>query len=202
MAGWRFALVAAFAWTLSACVSLPNPIGASVGFKNDPALDGLWYGKTDKDSDAVYYHVLLNADNTITVLGVSPHSVKDKGWGVLTATTAILGNNRYINAREVFENGKPISQTENPRAWYSGLYRLEGDVLTIYALDDRKVAAEVKAHRIAGTISHGRFGDDIAITADAAHVDKWLSTPDAPKLFAPLFTLVRIKEPAPPPTAH
>lgn len=177
-------------------MSLPNPIGASVELKNDPALDGLWYGKTDKDGDAAYYHVLLNADDTATVVGVGQRHHDDKGgWGVLTVTTAALGNNHYINAREVFENGRPASQPENPVAWYSGLYRIDGNSLTIYGLDERKVAGEVKAGRIAGTISPGRFGDNIEITADAAHIDKWLSLPDAPKLFAPVFTLTRLKEP-------
>ena len=193
---WRFAFIAALALALSACVSLPHPVGTSTGFKNDPGLEGLWYGKTDKDGEAAYYHVLLNADNTATVIGVGTHSHDDKGgWGVFTLTTAALGGNHYINAREISEGGQPKSDPENPDDWYSGLYRLDGDTLVIYAFDDKKVTAEIKAGRIAGTISQGRFSDSVTITADAAHVDKWLSSPDAAKLFAPLFTLTRVKEP-------
>lgn len=193
----RFAVAALLAFALSACVSLPNPIGTSVGFKNDPALRGLWYGKTEKEQSAAYYHVLLNSDNTATVVGVGTGDGDDKGgWGVLAMTTVTLGGHHYVNARETFEDGKPKPDSDGPSGWVSGLYRLEGDTLTVYGLDDRKVAAEVKAHHIAGTVTPGRFGDDIAITADAAHVDAWLSAPNAPSLFAPLFTLHRIKEPA------
>jgi hypothetical protein len=189
----RFALAALLAFALSACVSLPNPIGSSVGFKNDPALEGLWYGKTDKDEKrAAYYHVLLNADNTATAVGVSAGHSDDKGgWAVLAVTTATLGPNHYINGQELFEDGKP----KDDKTVYSGYYTVTGDTLTIYALDDRKVAAEIRAHHIDGTVTPGRFGDNIAITADAAHVDKWLSSPGAPKLFAPLLTLHRVKEP-------
>ena len=198
---WRPAIAAALALALSACVSLPAPIGAGTGFRNDPALRGLWYGKTDKDGDAAYYHVLLNGDDTATVVGVGAGARNDDkgGWGVLTVTTVALAGNNFINVREVFENGKPKSDPENPAAWYSGLYRLDGDVLIVYAFDEKKVAAEVKAKHIAGTITQGRFGDNIAITADAAHVDKWLSAPGAAALFTPLFRLHRVKEPNLPP---
>jgi len=195
MAAWRFAVMAALALTLSACVSLPGPIGGSAGFKNDPALRGLWYGKTDKDGDAAYYHVLPNADNTTTIVGVGASNDDKGGWGVLTVTTAVLGDNHYINAREVFEDGKPKSDPENPDTWYSGLYRLDGDVLTIYTFDEKKVAAEVRAKHIAGTITQGRFGDSVAITADAAHIDKWLASSGAVGLFTPLFKMYRVKEP-------
>lgn len=186
---------------LSACVSLPHPIGTSVGFKNDPALAGLWYGKSDKeDNDAGYYHVLLNADDTMTLVGVAAHTASPEkgGWAVLTATTVVLGGNHYINGRELFEDGKP----KDDAIVYSGYYSLSGDVVTIYALDDRKVAAEVKAHHIAGTVTQGRFGQDVAITASAADVDKWLSSPGAPGLFAPLFSLRRVKEPQAPAPLH
>jgi len=72
--------------------------------------------------------------------------------------------------------------------------------LTVYAFDDRKVAGEVKAHHIAGTVTQGRFGQNVAITASAAAVDKWLSSSHAASLFRPLFTLRRVKQPqaAPP----
>src|SRR5262249_54521707 len=97
---WRAAFAALLVLGLSACVSLPHPIGTSVGFKNDPALAGLWYGKSDKeDNDAGYYHVLLNADDTMTLVGVAAHTASPEkgGWAVLTATTVVLGNNHYIN---------------------------------------------------------------------------------------------------------
>lgn len=196
MLALRTTTVLILALLLSACVSLPSPIGASVGFKNDPALQGLWYGKADKDSDPAYYHVLLNAGDTVTVVGVGASNDDTGGWGVLMVTTVPLGGNRFINAREIFEDGRPKSDPENPAAWYSGLYRLEDNVLTIYAFDENKVAAEVKAGRIAGTVSQGRFGDSVSITADAAHVDKWLSSPGAASLFVPLFRMYRVKEPA------
>jgi hypothetical protein len=199
---WQAAFAALLTLGLSACVSLPHPIGTSVGFRNDPALAGLWYGKSDKeDSSAGYYHVLLNADDTMTLVGVAAQAAnpeKGGGWVVLTATTVALGGNHYINGREIFEDGKP----KDDATLYSGYYTIRDDTVTIYALDDRKVAAEIKAHRIAGTITQGRFGQDVAITAGAADVDRWLSSPRAPALFTPLFSLRRVKEPQPPPPLH
>jgi hypothetical protein len=54
---------------LSACVDVKEPIGSSVGYVNDPALEGTWIGKTGDDHGDGYYHVLANDDNTMTVVG-------------------------------------------------------------------------------------------------------------------------------------
>lgn len=189
----RLTLAVAAAISLSACVSVKQPIGSSVGYVNDPALEGLWIGKPSEERSIGYYHVILNDNNTMTVVGIAPRQDKDKAsWGTLELTTVVLGTNRYMNARETSEDGTPKPTGEGDE-FYPLYYRIAGDTLSIFAFDTTKVEAAIKAGRIEGTISKSQYGDTVAITADGPHLDRSLSASDAPNMFAPVFELHRSK---------
>jgi len=186
---------ALMAFALSACVAVKEPIGTSVGYANDPALEGTWRGKSAEDKPEGYYHVVLNDDATMTVVGYAPASGDDKAsWGTLTLTTVALGPNRYMNVRETGENGGP------PKDRSAGesiplLYRIDGGKLSIFVLDEKKVTDAIRAGRIQGTITPSKVGalsiDQVTITADGAHLDAFLKRADAPELFTPVMTMHR-----------
>ena len=181
------------ALSLSACVSVKEPIGTSTGYVNDPALRGTWLSVPDDGKAPAYVHVLLNDDATMTVIAVSQGDDKDKAsWGELSLTTVRLGSNHYMNVREISEDGKP---KDDPAATGSIplLYAIKGDMLSLFSFDEKKVADAIRAHRIEGTIEKTQFGDSVSITADGPHLDAALAKPDAPALFEPVMTLKRVK---------
>ncbi|MEI9989890.1 MAG: hypothetical protein WDM86_07610 [Rhizomicrobium sp.] len=183
------------ALVLAGCVAVKEPVGTSVGYVNDPALEGTWRGKSDKDRAEGYYHVILNADATLTVVGFAPKNGDDKAsWGTLTLTTVTLGANHYMNVRETGEDGGP------PKDKIAGqsiplLYRIEGDRLALFTLDEKKVTAAIRAGKIEGTITPNKVGamsfDSVAITADGPHLDAYLKQADAPDLFEPVMEMHR-----------
>ncbi|HJW41387.1 MAG TPA: hypothetical protein VJ476_09200 [Rhizomicrobium sp.] len=194
----KFIAIAVAALSLSACVSLKEPIGTSVGFKNDPALEGLWVGHTDKGKAITYVHVILNDNDTMTAIGVTPRHGDDKAaWGTLEMTTVKLGANRYLNERETSDDGGPLKDaSSSPGDSASAYYRLAGDTLTISMLDSDKVAKEVDAGRIAGIVHRddkSGMVQSVEVTADGAALDAWLAKPDAPKLFEPFMVLKRVE---------
>ncbi len=180
---------------LCGCVAVKAPVGTSVGCANDPALEGTWRGKSGDDKPDGYYHVLLNDDATMTVVGFAPKNGDDKAsWGTLALTTVRLGPNRYMNLHETSEDGGP---PKNKPASDSIplLYRIDGDTLSVFTLDEKKVTAAIRAGRIAGTLTPikvmGVTIESVAITADGPHLDAFLKRADAAELFEPVMTMHR-----------
>jgi hypothetical protein len=194
----KFVALALAALSLSACVSLKEPIGTSVGFKNDPALEGLWVSHPDKDNAITWAHVILNDNDTMTVIGISPrHDGQKAAWGTLEMTTVKLGANRYLNERETGDNGGPPKDASFAAgSSASAYYRVAGDTLTIYMLNTDRVAKDVDAGRIAGIVHRDDKSDmvqSVEVTADGPALDAWLAKPDAPKLFEQFIVLKRVR---------
>lgn len=191
---FAFALFSALA--LAAClpVSSKTPAGTTVGFKPDPVLLGAWKAR-DPDGDApAYIHFLGNDDGTITALLVEPPEKENLGeYSVYRLRVATLGANHIVNAEETSNNGKPA---DGPLAEENVLllYRPDGkDKITLYRMDDKAVAAAIKAGEIAGEIEPGEDGD-VRITANAAALDAFMRTPRAAQMFdKPLVTLTRLE---------
>lgn len=195
MKAFRLTLAIGLALCAAAClpVTTSAPVGSTVGFVNDGAIEGSWSGRIDKDSPTTYFHFVANDDNTITFVGVTTKSGEDKGgWGTYTLTTALLGGHRYINARETLDDGKPASP-DAQKTNIPLLYTVSGDTLTLYLLDDDLTAAAIAAHKIDGKVTKGQYTTDVAITSDAAHVDKLLSSDAGAKLFKVFVVLTRLK---------
>ena len=196
MKAFRLILTIGLALFAAAClpVTTSTPVGSSVGFANDGAIEGTWSGRIDKDSAATtYFHFLANDDNTFTLVGVTTKYGEDKGgWGTYTLTTATLGGHRYINARETINDGK-FATADEQKTNIPLLYTVSGDTLTLYLLDEDKTSAAIAAHKIEGKVTKGQYTTDVLITADAAHLDALLKTEDGAKLFKVFMVLTRLK---------
>jgi hypothetical protein len=191
-------LFLAIGLTLCAAACLPvttsAPVGSTVGFANDPAIEGTWSGRIDKNSPATtYFHFLANEDNTFTLVGVTTKYGEDKGgWGTYTLNTSNLGGHRYINARETMNDGK-FASPEEQKANIPLLYTVSGDTLTLYLLDEDATAAAIASHKIEGKVTKSQYTTDVSITADAAHLDALLKTEDGARLFKVFIVLTRLK---------
>ena len=196
MTSWRFALAALAALCVSAClpVTTKTAVGSTVDFINDPALEGTWTGKVDKSSQgSTYFHFLANEGESMTLLGVTTKQDQDKGgWSMFALTTATLGSHRYINAREISDDGKPATPDKQATN-IPLLYTISGDTLTLYLLDEDATTAAIAAHKIAGIVIKSQYSTDVAITADAAHLDALLKSDAGAKLFKVFVVLKRVK---------
>src|SRR5690348_14014504 len=183
-------LAGVFAAALFACACLPvttkTPLGSTVGFKPDPALYGVW--KSTNKGGPGFISLVKGDGGSTTAIMVSPGP--DGGdWQVFHVETSVLGGRTFLSAREVLVNGKAAGDALAGQE-FPVLYEVKGDTLTLNLLDEKKTAAAIRAHAIAGTIEPGNYGD-VHVTADAAALDKFIQSKDGLALFSE--TLVVLK---------
>jgi len=191
----RFALLAAAALFVAAClpVTTKNPVGSTVGFKQDPALVGLWKvepEKDNKDEDKPGYIAFLNAeeDGTMTALMIAP--AKGAGdWGSYRLKPSTLGANHYLNAWPVMNNDHAADPDE-AKTDYLLLYRFEKDGrLMLYLLDEDATRAAITAGKIEGQIDPGSMGD-VHITAEPKALDAFFAGKKGAALFVKPFAVM------------
>ncbi|HEY2032093.1 MAG TPA: hypothetical protein VGH02_00250 [Rhizomicrobium sp.] len=189
-------LAAALSLLLASCFppTTTHPVGTTAGLANDPALTGLWRGKMKNDEQRdVYFHFLPSADGTMTVVLVQGGTEPDGDWSVASITTATVGNNHIMNARLTFNNGKP-DEEDMARNTMPLLYRFDGpNHLTLYLMDEDATKAAIQAHKIAGTVEPGQFGDAV-ITALPKELDAFMASKKGAALFGERFaTLTKME---------
>jgi hypothetical protein len=198
MKSMRFAVLGIAALFVAAClpVTTKNPVGTTAGFKQDTSVIGVWEVEPQNDGtgDKQGFIAFLNAEEegAMTAIMVAPG--KDAGdWSSYNLKLATLGQNRFINAWAVTNNGRPADKDE-ANADILLLYRMSRDgKLTLYLLDDEKTAAAVKAGKIKGEVQPGTTGD-VHITADEKTLDKFFATKEGAALFVkPLAVMDRVK---------
>ena len=197
----RFAVALAVSLLVTAClpVTSTSPVGTTVGFTADPALSGLWRGQVHQPEGWVYITFFPQTDNTTTAVLISPPDASRKDdsaqgdWSVYSLQTAALGPYRYMNAKEISNNGKAPDEAQAGKT-FPLLYRVNSDgALVIYLLDEKAAAVAIKSGALAGTVGQGSFGD-ITLTADPAALDAFMATPAGRALFVkPLILLKKVK---------
>lgn len=181
---------------LAACYppTTTHPVGTTTAAANDPALVGLWRGKSDQSTDdrGLYFHFLPGTDGAITVVMVQAGAQPDGDWMVASITTATLGENHIMNAQLMFSDGK-AEDSDRPGT-IPLLYRFEGpNRIVLYLMDEDATKAAIQAHKIAGTVEPGQFGD-ATITASPKELDAFLSTRKGAALFGERFaTLTKME---------
>jgi hypothetical protein len=152
----------------------------------------MWKGHGQKPSDTLYLFFSQRDGEPASAVMLAP-SDKNGGWAQYAFQTATLGPNKFMNAREVSSDGKPIDGAEAQKT-FPVLYRVNGDgALVIYLMDETRAASAIKSGKIAGTVEPGNDGD-VIITADAATLDAFMQTSDGRALFVkPLAILKKEK---------
>jgi hypothetical protein len=189
-----FAATAALLLTACFPPTTTHPVGTTATIVNDPALTGLWRGKSDQSTEdrGLYFHFLPADDNTITVVMVQGGTEPDGDWMVASITTATLGGNHIMNAQLKFSDGK--AEDDDRPGTIPLLYRFEGpNRLVLYLMDEDATKAAIQSHKIAGTVEQGQFGD-ATITASPKELDAFLATKKGAALFGERFaTLTKME---------
>jgi hypothetical protein len=196
---FRFVVALVAAVLLAGCgeVSTQYPVGSTTGLTPDPALIGTWWPRAEKGGDvertadgkhADYIHVLPTREGVfeIVVVSFSTKPGATGGYTVYRASSGRAGENRFLNVVMLTPAGE-TPQTLPKHGTSPVLYRFEanGD-LTLFKLDDDKVAAAVNAGRIAGTVEKHTYQydgkeyegtTDVRITADPAALDAFFAKP-------------------------
>ena len=187
-------LAMASALLLGACLPVTSlhPIGSTAAAAPDAALPGAWRGKMKGAESASTLYVLPQKDGGTALFVTEPGRKEAGSWGSFAITTATLGANHFINAREVIDEGKP-AEGKMATSFFSLLYRISGNSLTLYLLDEKKTAAAIKAGKLKGTVEEGTDGD-VAITEDPAPLDRFMAGKAGAALFGPpLMVLHKLK---------
>jgi hypothetical protein len=193
----RVALALAATLFVSACFppTTKTPLGSTVGFKADPALNGMWRGQhSDKDAPG-YIGFVKNADDTMTAVMVSPGLGSDNGeWETFSLKLATLGGKHYMTARATFAKDKPIKPDDDDAIGdIILLYRVQGKTLALYFADEKKLAAVVKSGKLHGTVSDDTSSPDVALTSDGPELDKFFASSAAAALFEkPAVTMTKV----------
>lgn len=175
-------------------VTTTNPVGTTVGFSSDPALAGLWRAEMAEAKDEiVYFHFLPMNDGSFKVVIVSGGEKLDGEWSVVRVKAASLGDNHFLNAELVFNNGKRESDPKHGTVPL--LYHFEKDGrVSLFLISEDKAKDAIQSGDVAGTIEPGDFGD-VALTAEPDDLDKFFAGDDGAALFAQKFaTLTKVSQ--------
>lgn len=188
-------LVAVYAvFLLAACypVTTASPIGTTVGFSTDTALAGLWRAEMAQSNDeVVFFHFLPMDDGSFKVVIVSGGEKLNGEWSVARVKAASLGDNHFLNAEMVFDNGKRTSDPKHGTVPL--LYRLETDGrASLFLISEDAAKNAIQSGAIAGAIEPGDFGD-VTLTAEPDDLDKFFAGKDGAALFTQKFaTLTKV----------
>ena len=188
-----FAALAVLA--LGACFppTTSKPVGTTVGFKTDPALEGLWRTQPDPDSRKfLYYHLLNTKDGTMFAV-IVPSRGGDFDMAVLKLTTVGFGDFGYLNARWMMDPKHEVPD-QSPGT-IPVLYRFgaKGE-LEIYIPDEGATDAAIQAHRIAGKVDNGGADHTALVTADGPALDRFFRSATGRALYKkPFAVLTRVK---------
>lgn len=180
---------------LAACFprTTSRPVGTTIGFKSDPALEGLWQTQPDPDSHKfLYYHLLNKKDGTMFAV-VVPDRGGDFDVAILKLTTVRLGNFGYLNARWMMDPKHELPD-QSPGT-IPVLYRFgaKGE-LEIYIPDEGATDDAIRAHKIAGKVDSSGTDHTAFITADGPALDKFFRSAAGRALYKkPFAVLTRVK---------
>jgi len=182
---------------LAACFppTTSHPLGGPSN-RGDSALLGRWdatmdESSDDKDNKAEFRFRQTSGGALRAELRSTNPKAKDDDRVVAIVSTAKLGPYRYLNARLIAMGKDNNDDEEKVEGTIPLLYRQNGKTVVLYMMDETATKKAINAHRIAGKVDPGSFGD-AHITADQRTLDAFFSTPEGAGLFTDKFaTLTR-----------
>ncbi len=173
---------------LSSCIDTKNPLSDPEKAKADPQLAGVWR-RTDAMGDMQYRHVGQAGGQLppgIMRIVFADHD-KDGHLGrphVMLAFPTTIAENHYLNILTI--NDENLEQLQN-NGWQAGLadgycllkYRVEGDSLLLWQIDQDVKRRFIEAGKIKGTIDK----KSVFFTDTTAKLNSLLASPEGAGLF-------------------
>lgn len=179
----RFSLLLAALVALAGCLPVSrNPLSDPDDAVADARLDGVWYGRSGKDT--VYLHFVAGSGASRDVVEVDHEKTGDAHALIYTAFPSTLGKVRYLNIREKSAPDKP---------YYLARYQLTGSgTMTIWLMGESAAARAVKGKKIAGKIimkdaDSDKPTRDITLMATTEELAAFVRKSDPEVLFAEKF---------------
>jgi hypothetical protein len=166
----RSIVLVVFAAVLAACATSKHPVGISQGAQADTRLLGAWRAVDPENGDSMYAFFLPRSGSTdLEALSVSPpRGETGGGWRSYAIVLGKAGEHRFLNARVLFEGGKPGKADD---AYTPVLYRFRGRELRLSFPDVEAVKRAVQAGELAGEIK----GESVTITTEPAVLDAYVA---------------------------
>lgn len=175
-----------------------NPVGLTTGLTRDAALIGTWRDDEFRFDEGEVFHVVPVGTETMTAFCIHMPQKKDEAgsFSVYEFTTAMAGQNHFINARELHLAREHVQDADG---WMPLFYTTKngGRSLKLYHLDQTRIAKAIESGALKGQVekhkdtnsdgSVSEIIDSIEITAEPAELDAFMAKPEA----AGLFTLYK-----------
>jgi len=186
----RIILAAGVTALLAACTNLSteNPIGATAPDALDKRLVGAWKivesGK-EKNKDIGYMFVVPNKNGGLhaVILSVSGEKA-DSGEAEFDFVPGRAGDEHFINAFHVFDNGEPLK--DEPDGYLPYLYRFDANGrLVVYDHADpglKLLADAIGNNRLEGTVivkTTGKDGQGNPVSSTEVHITAQADALDA-----------------------
>jgi hypothetical protein len=179
----RFLLLAAALMCVSGCLPVSrNPLSPPEEAAPDARLDGVWYGKSGKDT--IYLHFVAGNGARRDVVEVDHQQTGDAHALIYSVFPSIIGKQHYLNIREKAGGDKPF---------YLARYQLTGTgSMTIWLMGESAAAKAVKSKKLAGKITVKdpdveKPNRDITLTATTEELAAFVRKSDPELLFGEKF---------------
>jgi hypothetical protein len=175
---------------LAACVPVAtNPAGDAAHAVFDARLQGAWRA-VGKPGDAPLYAYVGPADEDARgVQAVLVEQKADGGWKVdaYHGITTRRGDHGLLSVRYE-EPGNPM------HGWVIMRYAVPAPGrIELRPLDGERLAAAVRAGKLAGAVSKDVLGAAVRLTASSAELIAFLDSPEGEELFAPPLPFARLE---------
>lgn len=148
---------------LAGCVDSTKPLVDPQKAKPDKQLLGLWR-HVGQDGQVSFYHIGQAGDEqpegVFRVVGVTHREGQLAPPAEMLLFTAQVGGKSYLNVAEL----KPgVAEKIKEKGWeavegyFIWRYQIEGDRLTVWAMDNEAKRRVVEAGKLKGEVSTGRF---------------------------------------------
>jgi hypothetical protein len=192
---WGIVFLGVCALGLTSCVDSDNPLSDPQQAKPATDLAGVWRVKTDEGT--TYYHVGLAGDKFPA--GVMQMTMVEHKKDGTTQTfdsfylfTTALGDRHFANiaALEPDQLAKVKEAGWKPdtfKGYWLYEYQVKDDKVHLMQMDWDQKKSLIEDKKIPGVIekAKGRGGDDIRFTESSEKLAKFITSPEAAKLFHP-----------------
>lgn len=189
-------IISFLAILITGCVPLSdNPLTDRDKENMDSSLYGTWYWKAENESG--YLHIGLDhGSKLLRIVMLDIDKQAELELSEFLGHTSVLGENKYLNLKEVSLANKAGS------GYLFVKYDTQGDVVAISILGNNTVKKAIEEGKLKGHVIKNKWSSSVRVTEDQEKLQRFILENDT-ELFRETNYLRRIELPvrAPPPSS-